>query len=429
MDSLRGTRAEIMHAPTGALAAVDAGDLEGSWLQRRQLVLLAAAELLALSLWFSATAVVPSLQSDWNLTAAGAAWLTMSVQIGFVVGTFASGFTNLPDLISSRWLFAVSAALGALANALFAFAADGLAIGILLRLLTGVFLAGVYPPGMKLAATWTRRHRGVAIGLIVGALTVGSASPHLVRSLFDGPWEYVVAVSSGLAALGGAVVWLAVREGPFAVAGAKFEPRFIVQIMRSRGIRLANLGYFGHQWELYAMWTWVPIFLVQSFAARGVPAATASGVAFAVVAVGGVGSVVAGVVADRLGRTAVTSAAMVASGVSALLAAALLNAPLWILVPLLLFWGFTVVADSAQFSTAVTELSPPAYLGTALTLQTAMGFLLTLFTIQLVPLFVEHAGGWPVAFVVLALGPVFGVAAMLRLRALPEAAKLAGGRR
>ncbi len=147
MDSLRGTRAEIMHAPTGALAAVDAGDLEGSWLQRRQLVLLAAAELLALSLWFSATAVVPSLQSDWNLTAAGAAWLTMSVQIGFVVGTFASGFTNLPDLISSRWLFAVSAALGALANALFAFAADGLAIGILLRLLTGVFLAGVYPRG------------------------------------------------------------------------------------------------------------------------------------------------------------------------------------------------------------------------------------------------------------------------------------------
>jgi MFS family permease len=345
-----------------------------------------------------------------------------------VTGTLLSAFFSLPDIMSSRRLFFISAMLGAGSNAAFAVLANGLAVAIPMRFLTGVFLAGIYPPGMKLATTWSRRYRGAAIGLLVGALTVGSASPHLVRSLSDVPWRQVVFLSSILASVGGVIVLLFVREGPFAEPRATFEPRQALRILGLRGVRLANLGYLGHMWELYAMWTWVPIFLVEALETRTDSASLAGIIAFSVIAVGGIGSVAGGVLADRYGRTAVTSVSMVLSGSMALLAAMLFDAPLVLLLPVLLVWGVTVVADSAQFSAAVTELSPPRYVGTVLTMQTAMGFLLTLFSIQLVPLFVD-AQGWSLAFAALALGPVFGVWAMLRLRNLPEASSLAGGRR
>lgn len=381
-----------------------------------------------MTLWFSASAVVPTLEEEWSLSTTSAAWLTMSVQIGFVAGTFLSAFLNLPDIVNTRRLFALAAILGAASNAAFALAADGLAVGIPLRFLTGMFLAGVYPPGMKLAATWSRRHRGVAIGLLVGALTVGSASPHLVNSLTDLHWQSVVLVSSILATAGAAIVLGLVRDGPFATSQARFNPRFAVRSLAQRGVRLANLGYLGHQWEIYAMWTWVPIFLVGALESRSYGPSLAGTIAFGVIAAGGVGSVIGGVLADRFGRTAIASGAMALSGSAALIAAALLDAPLAVLATVLMVWGLTVVADSAQFSAAITELSPPEYVGTALTIQTAVGFLLTLFTIQLVPIFVA-VQGWSLAFVTLALGPAFGIWAMLRLRGLPEATHLAGGRR
>ena len=411
-------------------------DLEGTRGQWRNLGLLALAEVLGMSLWFSASAVSPALQEAWGLSVAGSAWLTMAVQIGFVAGTALSGVLNLPDIVSSRRLFVISAWLGAAANAGFALFATGLASGVVLRFLTGFFLAGVYPPGMKLAATWTRRHLGLAIGLVVGALTVGSASPHLVRSLSHPAggsgescgWTGVVLVSSALAAAGGLIVALLFREGPFAGAGARFNPRFALSIFTRRGLRLANFGYLGHQWELYAMWTWVPVFLAGRVAAEGGSPSLAPLLAFAVVGIGGIGCLVAGAGADRLGRTATTSAAMIVSGAMAVLAAVFHAAPLPLLTVILLIWGISVVADSAQFSASITELSPPEYTGTALTIQTSVGFLLTMVSIQLVPLIVEM-GGWPAAFLMLAAGPAFGTAAMLRLRGLPEARQLAGGRR
>ena len=382
--------------------------------------------------WFSASAVAPALAREWHLDAFGTAGLTVSVQLGFVVGALLSAILTLSDIWSARRLVA-AASLGAAVATVGVALASGPAWGLGFRFLTGAALAGVYPPGMKIAAGWFREARGWAIGILVGALTLGSAVPHLVRWAVPAEmWRGVVLVAAASALLGGVLILLVPNDGPFAAPSPPFSWSAAPRILRDRAVLLANLGYLGHMWELYAMWTWIAAFVAASETARlqgsGAPATTAALVTFGVVGIGAVGCWLGGKYADRLGRTAVTSAAMIVSGICCLAVGPLFAKPLVLLMPLLLIWGVTVVADSAQFSTAVSELAPADYVGTALTMQTSMGFLLTTITISLLPV-AASAMGWRWAMSVLAVGPAFGVWAMMRLRRRPEAIRLAGGRR
>ena len=400
--------------------------------QRKALFLLALAELLAMSLWFSASAVVPEITAEWDLDAGAAAWLTMSVQLGFVAGALLSAVTTLADIVEPRRLVAASALLGAAATAAIAWLATGTTFAIGLRFVTGMALAGVYPPGMKIMAGWFLDRRGLAIGVMVGALTVGSASPHLLRVAGGiGNWRPVLYLAAALAAVGGLLALFGLRTGPYEAPTAPFDPRAVGRILRDRATMLANIGYFGHMWELYAVWTWIPLYLAASFRADASALTTpvfAGIIAFATIAMGGPGAWAAGLAADRRGRTAVTSLSMLVSGACCLAAGFLFGTPAWLITPFCLVWGFAIVADSAQFSTCATELAEPAYVGTALTLQTAVGFLLTTVTIRMLPMWQERFG-WQWAFAPLAIGPAIGTIAMLRLRRRPEARRLAGGRR
>ena len=395
------------------------------------LALLAASELCGMAPWFSASAVAPTLSRLWRLDTVGAAWLTISVQLGFVAGALVSALLTLSDRWSARRLVAGCAWLAGLATLGVAFA-PGPGAGIALRMLTGAALAGVYPPGMKIVAGWYREGRGLAIGVLVGALTLGSALPHLVRWAVPAEyWRPVLDIAAAAALLGGLLVLLVPHDGPFATPAPPFTWRAAPSILADRAVSLANLGYLGHMWELYAMWTWLAAFVAASEVARTGGDSTGSGapafITFAVVGSGALGCWLGGKYADRWGRTLITSVAMTVSGACALAVGLVFGRPLPVLVPLLLVWGVTVVADSAQFSAAVSELAPRELVGTALTLQTSLGFLLTCLTIYLLP-WVAARMGWRWSMSLLALGPACGVWAMLVLRRRPEAASLAGGR-
>jgi MFS family permease len=315
-----------------------------------------------------------------------------------------------------------------MSNAAFGAYAHGAQTGIALRFFTGMFLAGVYPPGMKIMATWFRRSRGMALGVLIGALTLGKATPYLINALGSANWRQNVFLVSLLALAGGLIVLLFVEDGPYAMPAARFNWKQAINVFRNRGVRLASFGYFGHMWELYAMWAWVPVMIRSSLEMTKTSAALAEVASFLVIGCGAGGCVIGGLLADRIGRTLVTSWAMGISGSCCLLIGFLFGANPIALLVVSAIWGATVIADSAQFSACVTELGDPQYLGTALTIQTCIGFLLTAISIQLIP-YLEATIGWRYAFAILALGPLFGVIAMLRLRTLPEAAKIANGLR
>jgi MFS family permease len=413
---------------TVATVAAESGDTNPArW---RTLALLAIAELLGMSLWFAASAVSTSLAGRWEIsTGAGAAWLTTTVQLGFVAGTAVAAILNLADLVPAARYFAASAVLGAAANAAILTTSD-FRFALATRFFTGFFLAGVYPPAMKMVATWFRARRGLAIGTVVGALTIGKATPYLLLATVgtaggavtpDDARTTRVVLAASIGALAAAILVLAgYRDGPYPFHARSFSWRLTADVWRGQQWRLATSGYLGHMWELYAFWTWIPAFIAASFAAQTAdnshpasPSRIAS-TAFATIAVGGLGCIWGGVAADRAGRERLVVLAMAVSGGCALSTPFVFGQASWLVILFVCLWSFFVIADSAQFSALVTESVPAHAVGTALTLQTSLGFLLTTFSIQLVPPLVELFG-WRWVFPVLAVGPAFGILAIRRL--------------
>lgn len=384
---------------------------------RRALLLLSLAELLGMSLWFTGTAVLPQITGMWHSGLALGSWLTIAVQIGFSLGAVTFALFNIPDIFSPITVMIASAVAAAAANAAFAFAASDPLPAILLRGATGFFLAGVYPVGMKIMAGWFQRGRGLALGIMIGALTVGSAVPHAVNSLGSIPWRGVVLLGSAQAVVGALIVALGVRQGPYAMPQSRLDLTQVLEIARNRRVRLANLGYLGHMWELYSLWGWIAVIFAAS---AGWSKQQYESAAALTIAIGAAGCIWAGVASDRLQdraesvrvgqRARVTIIAMAVSAACCVAGALVFREPV-LLLGLSLIWGIAVIADSAQFSTIISEVSDKNYVGTALTLQTAVGFLLTAFSIRFIAALASRFG-WRWAMAAMAVGPLLGIWAM-----------------
>ncbi len=386
----------------------------------QQRALIALVQVLGLSVWFSATAVVPSLRSEWGLGSAGAVWLTASVQIGFVTGAVTSAVLNLADRTRPEYLLTASALCAATCTAALALCVNGIHAAIPLRFLTGMFLAGVYPVGMKLMASWSGpAERGRSFGILLGALTLGSALPHLIGGLGPLPWRTVMLTAAALAAIAAAVALTSLRPGPhLEIRAITPNPRYAMVLFTERGARLASLGYFGHMWELYALWAWLPMF-VRAGRGRDAAATSAEIIAFVAIGVAGTaGCLLGGWASDRFGRSPAAVAALMISGACCVASPIFFSASTSVLVVFLSVWGAAVIADSGVFSTVLSETTDTRFVGTALTAQTAVGFLLTVVSIQLVPVVADQIG-WQYAFVLLAPGPLLGAVAMSAVPTTP----------
>jgi len=395
----------------------------------RALFILVLCEIGAMAVWFSSAAVVLIMKQTDALSPLAQSLLTSSVQCGFVAGTIISAALSLADRFDPRRLFMCSSLVAALATSLLALLPPAGAEVFALRFVTGMCMAGVYPVGMRLAVTWSQRDTGLLIGLLVGGLTLGSASPHLLAAFEGLAWRTIYVLAAASATVSGVGI-LFCKIGPNMIRSNRIDLNFMAQAWRDPALRLANLGYLGHMWELYAMWAWLATFLAASFTAAGMMQVShySSLWTFIAISLGGAGAVMGGWFADRFGRTTLTIAAMAISASCALLMACLFGCAPWLVVLVALLWGFSVVADSAQFSASIAELSEPSTTGTMLTMQTCAGFLLTLATIHLVPPVVAQLG-WRAGFALLAVGPVLGCLAMYRLRLMPQALRLANGKR
>lgn len=396
------------------------------------IALLAVCVVFGMSLWFSVSAVIPTLKTLYTLSDHQAALLSSTVSVGFVVGTLTSAFLGLADLVPPRRFFMICALGGAICNALIIAMEPGSFGVVALRFLTGALLGGIYPIGMRMMATWADGDTGILIGILTSAICIGSGTPHLINAFSSLDWTVTVGFSSLLALLSGCLVNL-VELGPRHVQAQRFEPSFATRAWTVLPIRLANLGYWGHKWENFSMWAWIGPFLYLSFSQSQPEGwddaeALARYVAFSVFFIGAPGCLIGGLLADRYGRTIISSAALVISGTCAILAGLLFGGDPWLVSIVCLVWGFALIADSAQFSSCIIELSDPAYVGTMLTMQTSIGFLITLPSIQLIPFIVDQLG-WNWAMASLSIGPAIGIWSMIRLRRCPEALNIARGRK
>lgn len=395
------------------------------------ITILSLCEVAALALWFSASAVVPSILAEYPLTDTQVSLFTSMVQAGFVAGTLISAIFGLADRLDPRRFFMVATLVAAAANASILLVEPGHPWVYAARFITGMCMAGVYPVGMKMVGSWADRDLGLLVAILVGALTLGSASPHLFNAFGGVDWRFTIAATSASALLATIAINF-VQLGPKHAPAKAFKPHHLMLAFRNPALRLANCGYLGHMWELYAMWAWLGVFLAASFQVNAGgfdPDLLARFMTFAVIGIGGfIGCLAGGWLSDKYGRTAVTMCAMGLSGLCALVVGFLFGAHPMLIGIVCFVWGATVIADSAQFSASITELSEPELIGTMLTVQTCAGFLLTLITIHLMPTMVD-ALGWGFAFAFLGIGPVFGVWAMYRLRMSAASKRLAHGLR
>ena len=385
----------------------------------RSIGLLLIAEVAAMSLWFVSAAILPEMILESAVTPFRQAALSSSVQAGFVVGALISAIFGFADRFDPRRVFAVSAVCAAAANAALLVAEPGGDIAIMARFATGALLAGVYPVGMKIAVGWGETDRGLLVGSLVGALTLGNALPHLIALGGGTDWRFTVIVASCLSAAAG-LICLAVALGPHHGIATKFDPKAITQAWTNRRVRLAYLGYFGHMWELFAMWAWIAAATAVSYGAS-MPQSDALWLAkvtaFCAIAIGGLFCIPTGYWADRIGKAEIAAIAMIVSGLSAIAAALTFGGPAWLTFIVVMIWGLSVIPDSAQFSALVADHSPPEQAGSLMTFQTALGFALTFLTVQITPVAAE-AFGWPIVLAAMAIGPALGIIAMLRLRAM-----------
>jgi hypothetical protein len=382
---------------------------------RRILPVIIGSQFAGTSLWFAGNAVLADLQREWGLPAEAVGYTTSAVQLGFIAGTLAFAFFAVSDRVSPRIVFFVCSLAGAAANLGVYALAGGVWSLAAFRFLTGFFLAGIYPVGMKIASGWYRRDLGNALGFLVGALVLGTAFPHLLKGVGGAlPWETVLVTVSGVAALGGVLMLVFVPDGPYLGAAAKFDPRALAVIFRSPRFRASAFGYFGHMWELYALWAFAPFALAAHVAAGGGQALNVPLWAFAVIAAGFLGCAGGGLVSLRVGSARVAFAQLAASGLCCVLSPLAFHAPTPVFLAFLLFWGIVVVGDSPQFSALNAQNAPRELVGSALTIANCIGFAITIGSIQLLSALAASASP-ALVFLALAPGPVLGLIALAPL--------------
>ena len=360
------------------------------------------------SLWFASNAVLGDLKRQWDLGNAALSYMTSSVQLGFIFGTLIFAFFTISDRFSPRIVFVVCSLLGSLANLSIYFAAKDLISLLALRFITGFFLAGIYPVGMKIAAGWFRKGLGRALGFLVGALVAGTAFPHLLKSTGQSiPWEHVILSISGISLAGGFLMFLLVPDGPYLVKGTRFNSKAFIVIFRSKELRCASFGYFGHMWELYTLWAFFPV-LIGKYAAVTRQPLNISFWSFCAIAAGSLGCIGGGLISKKLGSPAVAFFQLALSGFCCLLSPLIFQAPAEFFLGFLILWGIVVVGDSPQFSALTAQTAPRELVGSALTIVTSIGFLITIVSIQFTNYLTEYIS-LKFVFVFLFAGPIIGL--------------------